>query len=263
MIFNVLRAKIHCKMWNFLNAAPGIFSKRLQSQYERAAANTGVPDGFTVTCHSGALGTMQNSISSVKTALEWGARVIEVDVSFRPDGEAVIIHNSTPMQYQGTEFESVLKQVKMYPECSMNLDLKAFWNVAEIDRLVEKYQLSDRVFYTGVSRKQVREVSHGSVIPYFLNEQPDIKRLDDREYAQQLSDDIKQLGAVGLNCQYKHISRIITDVLHENGLKVSVWTVNSRQSQCEMLSFGVDNITTLKPEALYKYVLKSGSEGLK
>lgn len=241
-----LKADIYC----FISGDPGAaFSKK-----EFRAFGAVPVEGFTVTCHSGALGTRHNTLGSVKTALAWGAQIIEIDVSFRPDGEAVIIHNAKPSQRQGVSLERVLEAVSRDPNCRLNLDLKAFWNVKEVDRLAEKYGLMNRVFYTGVSGEEVRQVAADSKIPYFLNAFPELKKLDNEQYARGLAEKIKALGAVGLNCQYKHISRKIIDVLHEYGLEVSVWTVNRLSEQCEMLALGADNITTLKPEALRRYI---------
>ena len=50
-----------------------------------------LPSDFTITCHAGALGTKANTVDSVRTAVKWGAQIVEFDVTFRPSGLPVIM----------------------------------------------------------------------------------------------------------------------------------------------------------------------------
>ena len=61
-----------------------------------------------------------------------------------------------------------------------------------------------------------------------------------------LIDRVKASGAVGLNIRYTDCSRLMVDMLHNEGLKVSVWTVNRRSDMKKVLALGCDNITTRK-----------------
>ena len=58
---------------------------------------------MTITAHSGAFGTPDNSLEYVKKVLEEHCEIFEIDVTFRPDGTPVVIHSgalltaSTPL----------------------------------------------------------------------------------------------------------------------------------------------------------------------
>ena len=97
-----------------------------------------LPKEFTVTSHAGAFGTRANSISSIRTAVEKNSDVIEFDVSFRPDGTAVIIHNSSPSQRQGVLLEKAVEEFSKSKNGKLNLDIKSTANLPEVDRLIKK-----------------------------------------------------------------------------------------------------------------------------
>lgn len=215
-----------------------------------------LPEGFTVTCHAGAMGTKANTIASLRVALEWGAQVVEMDVTFRPDSTPCVIHKTKPAAGEGTDFDKALATIAAGSDsCKVNLDLKAYENLPEVDRLVEKHGLMSRAFYTGVDEKNVERVRTTSVIPYYLNANTDPKRRNDALYAKELAEKIKALGAVGLNTQFLNVTKTVNEVLHAEGLLVSAWTANSMPVQCELLRLGVDNITTRKPGRL-KYCIE-------
>ena len=127
------------------------------------------PHKFTVTYHTGALNTPANSVESIRAALSDGAQIIEFDVTFRPDGTAVIIHSDSPSATEGIPLDDALATVAESGKCRINLDVKSVANLPEVDRLVNKHGLSERVFYTGVFDYWVEDVKKNSSIPCFLN----------------------------------------------------------------------------------------------
>lgn len=209
-----------------------------------------MPEGFTVTCHAGAMLTKANSLYSVRAAVEWGADIVEFDVSFRPDGSPVIIHNSNPNNNQGVFLESALEIVAESPTCRINLDLKSTANVAAVDELVKTHGLMDRVFYTGVFDTWVEAVKKDSAIPYYLNHKITEAESTDKAAAQAVADKAKALGAIGINSNFKTASKMFVDTMHENNLLVSLWTVNTPEEMTETLRLKPDNITTKKPNML-------------
>jgi glycerophosphoryl diester phosphodiesterase len=112
-----------------------------------------LPVPFTVTAHAGAMGTRANSVASLRKAVLAGADVVEVDVSLRPNGLPVIIHNSAPSSRQGVLLEHAL--IEIVESCvQINLDLKSFNTLQTVQQLVEKYRLLDRIFFTGLPKKK-------------------------------------------------------------------------------------------------------------
>ncbi len=209
-----------------------------------------LPCGFTVTYHAGAMHTKPNSIASIRTAIEKGATVVEFDVSFRPDGTPVIIHNSAPSQTQGILLKDALAVVAETNGCRINLDIKSTANLAEVDKLVTDTGLSDRVFYTGVFEDWVEKVKKSSSIPYYLNHKITNDEASDPSVAQAVADKAKALGVIGINSNFKGASRMFVEKMRENGLLVSLWTVNNASDMVKVIDLKPDNITTKYPHIM-------------
>lgn len=212
--------------------------------------NAKLPDGFTVTCHAGSFRTKANSLDSVKTSVEWGADIVEFDVSFRPDGTAVIIHNSAPEMNQGVLLEEALKIVAKDKKCRINLDIKSTANLPEVDRIVKKYDMFDRVFYTGVFEDWTDTVKKTSSIPYYLNHKITSEEASSEECTMMIINKTKEHGAIGINSHYKNATKEFSDTVHKNGLLVSLWTVNKIGDMVKVIEAKPDNITTKKPNIL-------------
>ncbi len=219
---------------------------------KKNAVYRNLPDGFTVTYHAGAMHTPANSIDSVKVAIEADAQVVEFDVSFRPDGTPVIIHNAEPNSSQGVFLESALEVVAAHPTCKINLDIKSKKNLAAVDELVRLYGLTERVFYTGVFEDWVETVRTTSSISYYLNYNISAEEAQDETKLQIVADKVKNYGAVGINSNYRNATKGFVDFMHKNGLLVSLWTVNKPTDMPKVLEMHPDNITTKKPHILKK-----------
>lgn len=206
-----------------------------------------LPHGFTLTCHAGALHTAPNSLDSIIKAIEWGAQVVEFDVSFRPDGTPVIIHNSAPSQNQGILLKDALAIVAKHKNCKINLDIKSTANLSAVDVLVKEAGLFDRVFYTGVFADWVETVKSTSSIPYYLNHKITSDETSDPCAAQTVADKAKALGAMGINSNFGGASKMFVDKMRENGLLISLWTVNKAPDMVKVIDLMPDNITTKYP----------------
>lgn len=211
--------------------------------------------GFTITCHAGAMLTKPNSLKSVKEAVDWGAQIVEFDVSFRPDGTPVIIHNSAPSSNQGEYLYKALAIVAESKNCRINLDIKSKTNLPAVDKLVREYGLFDRVFYTGVFEDWVDTVRNTSEIPYYLNHKISKTESLNEAEAEAVAKKAIKLGAIGINSNLEFSSKLFTDIMHKNGLLVSLWTANSASNMIKCLDAKPDNITTKKPNLL-KSLLK-------
>ncbi|MBQ6265797.1 MAG: glycerophosphodiester phosphodiesterase [Clostridia bacterium] len=215
-----------------------------------SASPLNLPEDFTITCHSGALNTEDNSLDSIIKLVEYGAQTVEIDVSFRPDGSPCAIHKNEPSQNEGAPLEDIFKAVAQSDTCKMNLDLKSFVNLPVIDELVEKYNLTGRAFYTGVGAEWCETVRNNSTLPYYLNASVVTDKLNPEKSAEKLCKKIKDCGAIGLNCQYNNVTSALCKALHKNNLLLSAWTADKKIIQCRLLAIGVDNITTKRPDSL-------------
>mgnify|MGYP001185074077 CR=1 FL=1 len=202
---------------------------------------------FTVTAHAGAMNLPDNSIAALLAAVCAGFDVVEMDLSYRPDGTPVIIHNSAPGQDEGVLLDDALAVVALNGKTKINLDNKSVANLPEVYRLILKHGLQNRVFFTGVDEYIESRLNAQCPMPYYLSCSIDRSVRDSREYAQQLAVRALAGGFTGINCDFGEISRTVVDVMHENGLFVSVWTVNENIDMVRMLALSVDNITTRNP----------------
>ena len=215
-----------------------------------------LPADFTITHHAGAFGKEDNSLESVEFSTSENADIIEFDVTFRRDGTPVIIHKGEPEDNEGASFEKALEIVSKAQKTKINLDLKSVKNLPEVDRLVKKYNMEKRVFFTGVGEEWTDTVKSNSFIPYFLNYALTKEESEDKEKAEKLASKISSHGAIGLNSYYEFASDLICSVMHKNNLLVSFWTVNDSEAAERVAKCLPDNITTRKPDVV-KEVIES------
>ena len=74
------------------------------------------------------------------------------------------------------------------------------------------------------------------------------------EYLESLVKTVKDSGAVGINCSYKNVTEKMIKAFRDNGLLVSVWTVNDEKDMYKVLQLRPDNITTRHPDILGEIV---------
>ena len=228
-------------------ALPGLAGAKASFQNSGAV----IPDGFTVTAHTGAMLTPHNSLRSISTSVKASADIVEVDVTFRKDGTVVIIHSDAPAENEGVLFEKAAALLAESSKVRVNLDLKAFWNTAAVQETLTRHNLLGRAFYTGVYADKVPQIREGSpLVAYYINGSIDKTKLDNEAFLHAYAEEIAGLGAVGLNTHFGCVSKTVCDIMHTHGLLVSAWTVNKRGDQLRMFSCGVDNITTKNPVQL-------------
>lgn len=213
--------------------------------------NWKVNETMTVTAHAGALDTEANSGESIRASLEFldTQGFIEVDVQLREDGTPVLRHDADDLS-QAITLEDCLALLRDYGAC-INLDFKNKQAIAPAAELVKSagLDLERQVIATGIAfrdEKLIRE----SGLRYLLNCQPKPFGWD----AQSLINKAIDMGAAGLNIPYKFCSEKLVKLAHEQGLVVSVWTVDKEADMKRMLRLGVDNITTRHPDRLLEII---------
>ena len=60
-------------------------------KYKNAKLN--LPEGFTITAHTGCMGTQQNSLDSMKIGQGNGANIVEFDLRANENGDLVLSHD--------------------------------------------------------------------------------------------------------------------------------------------------------------------------
>lgn len=217
-------------------------------------------DDFTVTAHTGAYDTEMNTLESVQAAIDNNAQVIELDIRQRPDGTVVMSHDLVVTNNDGTELASAFALLKN-TDIQINLDIKETKTLNNLHQLLVEYNLVDRSFLTGIETINVNALKESDCadMDFYLNYIPSRARVFFEEYREKIISLLEETGAVGINCNYKYANSQLSELLHKNGYKLSVWTVDSERSAKKMLAISPDNITTKDPEMLEQVIANWGS----
>lgn len=204
-------------------------------------------DNFTITAHTGAFGTPDNTLESVKVSIEHDVQILEIDVRCRPNGTVVIGHDIIVTNNDGVEITTVFDLIKE-TEILVNLDIKETRALKGLHQIIFDYDLQDQVFLTGIEYLQVKAVNEDCPdIDYYLNYKPSRFKIFSDDYQERIVNLMEKTGAVGINCNYKYASKTLANVLHKNGYKLSIWTVDRKGVAKRALVCNPDNITTHDP----------------
>lgn len=207
-------------------------------------------DGFTICAHTGAYDTQDNSIESIEAAIKGGADAVEVDVRQRPDGTVVMGHDIITTNSGGVDLETAFKLIEK-TDLKVNLDIKDIKSLEALYALVKQYKLENRVFLTGIEPYQVKTAAEECPgLEYYINYMPSRIKIFSEDYQEKILGMLEETGAVGINCNHTYASRTLSEVLHKNGYKLSVWTVDKQFQMKRALVNKPDNITTRKVKEL-------------
>ena len=216
--------------------------------------NYPLPCNFTITAHTGCEDTPDNTVESIIKACNSGADIFEVDVQFDNNGIPVLSHDDII----GGEvtMEEAFVIMNEYTSMKCNIDIKKITNMKIIPEIAKKYNVLDRVFYTGINTDFVEGAKATPEIQYYLNYEIEPIENHSPEYYNNLINIIKDNGAIGINCHHKNVTEELINVCHNNKLLVSVWTCDDKADVMRIAKMNPDNITTRKPgyvkELLYK-----------
>ena len=209
-------------------------------------------DGFTITAHTGAFDTAENSIDSVKAAIENKVSVLELDIRQRPDGTLVMSHDLVVTNSDGVPLTQAFELLRRKDGIMLNLDIKETRTLNALHDMLVEYGLYGRAFLTGIESADVAAVKNSACadMDYYLNCQPSRIKIFTDEYSERLLAMLKESGAIGVNCSYEYAGGKLSELLHKNGYKLSVWTVNDEYNMKRTLVFEPDNITTKQYDLL-------------
>ncbi len=206
-----------------------------------------LPTDFTITAHSGAYNTPDNSLQYIDAALQNDADILEFDVRLRPDGTLAMSHDQIASNTEGEPIEPVMRKIKGR-RSHINLDIKEVETLKSLHKLIKKLKMEDQVLLTGVREDWIPQVKkYCPGITYYINLSPDENRIAEEDYQQFLLDKLKETGSVGINCHYGHCTPLLSELLHKHGYLLSVWTVDNEADMRRMLRYRPDNITSRKP----------------
>ena len=251
------------------------------------------PDILVVAHRGGASLAPENTLGAFAKALEIGVDQLECDVHLSKDGELVIMHDPDlarttdgngfiyQMNYAdirklnaAAKFKTSPWPYEPVPTLGEVLDLTKGKAQIQIEIKVEK--IWGR--YTGIEQKVIDAVNARGmvddviIISFDFPTIVEIKALDPRfktgallsgttlsqnsktPHADFVAQVIRETGADYIMPSSAGVSDLLINAVHERGLKIGVWTVNSEGEMRRMAEWGVDAITTNDP-VLLKQVL--------
>ena len=209
---------------------------------------------LTITAHTGCVSTKENSLQAIERGVECGAHIVEFDVQYH-NSEPVLSHDKP----KGDEItlEQAFLKVKEYNSLKVNVDIKSVEHLHTVGEIADKTGVKDRIFFTGINEAFVSAVQNECPdIKYYLNVNVLPKREQTDEYLKTLVEKVRASGAVGINFDKKGATKRLVEVFHNNGLQVSVWTVNGYFNIRKIISYNPDNITSKRPDRVKKILNK-------
>lgn len=233
-----------------------------------------------IIAHRGAsLKWPENTMIAYKQALRDGADGIELDLHLSKDKVPVVIHDETVdrttdgygfvkdydvsdlkklsagrwkgWKYRKADiptFVEVLEWIR-YTQLDLVIELKNnLFPYKGLEKmaleLIEKYGMLDRTIFSSFNHDSLRTVKK-------LNKEADIAPL----YTKPIHDPArfaKSIGASGMHPYFRITNENLVKDLHEEGIKVRPFTVNSPHFMSSLLNWGVDGIITDDPALAVK-----------
>ncbi|MAU26952.1 MAG: glycerophosphodiester phosphodiesterase [Muricauda sp.] len=218
--------------------------------------------------HRGAMGhETENTLASVKKAMELNADMIEIDVFKIDSGEIVVFHDERLERlsnaggriedynifdlrqvvldgnHQIPMLQDVLKLINN--QTTLNIELKGADTANRVNFILDYYVREkgwswDNFLISSFNwdeLKKMREANPDIAIAVLTEEDP-----------LQAIPVAKELNAVAINPDYRQLTQEIVDKIQDAGFKVYTWTVNNPEDIEKMKEFGVDGIISDYPE---------------
>lgn len=243
-----------------------VFSIMVGSLAVKAIFNRVVDKDIKITAHRGSsLSAPENSISSVKKAIEEKADYAEIDVMTTKENEVVLFHDSTLKRIDGTNRvigNMTLEEIKTVDNGSyfssqftkekiptlkevfeltkgkikLNIELKPMKEndalPEEVAKLIEEYNMEDEVVVSSLDYESLQEFKkHNSVV--------------DVGYILTFGiGDFTKLNVEFISVEYEMLKKELVYAMHALGKEVHVWTINDSERAEEAIGLGADNIIT-------------------
>ncbi|MCD6529306.1 glycerophosphodiester phosphodiesterase [Candidatus Bathyarchaeota archaeon] len=224
-----------------------------------------------VTGHRGASGLEpENTLRSIRKAIELGVDQVEVDVHLTRDCEIVVIHDDKvdrTTDGHGYVREFTFEELRKLDagkgeriptlrevlnltvgRVILQIELKGEGTADPVVRLIEEIGAENWVIITSFHPemlKRVREldpaISTGLLI-FKPENDPCRKALE--------------VGAKALHVNFRHVDRELIEAAHQRGLKVCVWNPDTEEDMVRMVELGVDAIGSNRPDILVNLLKK-------
>jgi glycerophosphoryl diester phosphodiesterase len=239
---------------------------------------------LVVVGHRGAAGyAPENTIPSFRKAIELGVDAVELDVHMSRDGRIVVIHDDTldrTTDGTGSVHDRTLAELK---KLDAGLKFGRRWRGTRIPTLEEvfdevgvfEYRIEVKrggKVYRGMERKLlecVREYGLLDRVVFTSFDYDALERMKRKERRAQTGIIMqgrvrwfipmtKKLGCSWINARHELVTAEDVVAAHVGGLKLGVWTVDTRQAAERTARLGVDGVTTNYPDVVIDVVRRGG-----
>ncbi|MDQ0987378.1 glycerophosphodiester phosphodiesterase [Streptomyces sp. V2I9] len=214
----------------------------------------------------------ENTLPSIRSALERGADAVEIDVRVTRDGVPVLLHDATLERLWGhdrrldridhAELEELtgggvptLREALLTAgahRVMVDLPGSTDASVRKIVGAVRECGADDRVYYCANAGAMLRVRAADPSAEIALT------------WSTPAPPRPELLAAVRprwLNYRFGLVSRELTDRAHRDGLLVSAWTADTKRTMRRLIGRGVDSITTNRIDALRQVLANSPGHG--
>ncbi len=250
-----------------------------------------VPSAPTVAHRGFSAIAPENTISSVKKAIEVGAQGCEFDVYTTTDGVLFLCHDGNLKRttgydcackdvdfaklstldfgsWNGEEFKGekaatydaalkTLKGTKTRPV----IEVKANGFEDKIVEGVRKYDLVDTAIVIDFSKdrvKKIRELEPNLCCAWLCSFK--VENETPQSMAQKIIDTLKECNTNVVDVEYHAVSPEFLKILDDAGITVMCWTVDDPQAIEKLVKMGVKSITTNRPDLVLKAQKEAASK---
>jgi glycerophosphoryl diester phosphodiesterase len=205
----------------------------------------------------------ENTLESFRKAIELGVNAIELDVRQSKDEKLIISHDDNLKKVFGKDLQINMATLEELKQLSANRVATLEEALLFIDRKVDKILIELKE--PGYEKKALdvikkQKLKDRVIIVSFHEESlAAVKNLDSEietgliyaKFRSKIRNPLQ--AALKLNARYlvplyRFVHTKDIDKAHENGLKVIVWTINTKEEAREYIAKGVDGIASDKPD---------------
>lgn len=210
----------------------------------------------------------ENTLASIRSAIERGADAVEIDVRVTRDGVPVLLHDSTLERLWGHDLRldglthqeltevtaggvPTLREALLAAgthRLMVDLPGSTDESVRRTVGVVRECGAGERTYYCAgpeaMLRVRAADPSAEIALTWTTLAPPRAALLD-------------AVRPRWLNYRFGLVSRELTDRVHRDGLLVSAWTADTRRTMRRLIAHGVDSITTNRVDTLHGLLANS------
>ncbi len=202
-----------------------------------------------ITAHSGCDKTGDNSVNYIEYVINNNAEAFEIDIRRSNRGELILSHDE--VYGEVVSLATAFEMVKNKPKIKINCDFKLNNLERETYELAKKYNVEDRLIFTGAVDKTLFKKGTCTFknVMWFANLEifASYEEIDESEDLKAtLLDSVERMKnyeVCGINWYYEN-AKLVLNELKNKKVGISVWTVDSPMDTEFFLKNNVDNITT-------------------